>query len=173
MYSVLKYVFNVSIHEHFSVLNVFVVCIRNMAVFKLIALMCTHVYSYMFSTVHPRSQVLMKASNQHIEYWLQKKSSTKYNNHPHYFYKKTQFLWPTLIFYWKFIVVWKWMWPTLFHIIEIHVGCRKLLWPTMIELFSVPVGSPHSLTLQTTNFCSEHWQHLFIRPIWSLTCKTL
>ena len=45
--------FDVSIREHFSVLNVFIVCIRNTAVFKLIPLMCTHVYSYMFSTVHP------------------------------------------------------------------------------------------------------------------------
>ena len=27
--------------------------IRNMAVFKLIPFLCTYVYSYMFSTVHP------------------------------------------------------------------------------------------------------------------------
>jgi hypothetical protein len=46
--------FNVSICEYFSVLNVFTVCIRNTAMFKLIPLLCTHVYSYMFSTVHPR-----------------------------------------------------------------------------------------------------------------------
>jgi hypothetical protein len=45
--------FNVSIREYFSVLNVFIVCICNTAVFKLIPLLCTHVYSYMFSTVHP------------------------------------------------------------------------------------------------------------------------
>jgi hypothetical protein len=44
--------FNVSIREYFSVLNVFIVCICNTAVFKLIPLLCTHVYSYMFSTVH-------------------------------------------------------------------------------------------------------------------------
>jgi hypothetical protein len=33
---------------------VFIVCICNTAVFKLIPLMCTHVDSYMFSTVHPQ-----------------------------------------------------------------------------------------------------------------------
>jgi hypothetical protein len=48
-----KYIFNVSIREYFSVLNVFIVCIHNTAVFKLIPLVCTHVYSYMFSIVHP------------------------------------------------------------------------------------------------------------------------
>src|ERR1700684_3987388 len=48
-----KYMFNVSIREYFSVLNVFIVCMRNTAVFKLIPLLCTHVYSYMFSTMHP------------------------------------------------------------------------------------------------------------------------
>ena len=47
--------FHVSIREYFSVLNVFIVCICNTAMFKLIPLMCTHVYSYMFSTVHPPS----------------------------------------------------------------------------------------------------------------------
>ena len=31
----------------------FIVCIRNTELFKLIPLLCTHVYSYMFSTVHP------------------------------------------------------------------------------------------------------------------------
>ena len=41
----------------FSVINVFIVCIRNTTVFKLIPLLCTHVYSYMFSTVHPPSPV--------------------------------------------------------------------------------------------------------------------
>ena len=46
--------FNVSIPKHFSFLNVFIVCIRNTAVFKLILLVCTHVYSYMFSTLHPQ-----------------------------------------------------------------------------------------------------------------------
>ena len=53
MYSVLKYMFNVSICEYFSVLNVFIVCICNTTLFKLIPLLCTHVYSYMFSTMHP------------------------------------------------------------------------------------------------------------------------
>ena len=36
----------------FLVLNVFIVCIRNTAMFKLTTLLCTHVYLYMFSTVH-------------------------------------------------------------------------------------------------------------------------
>ena len=48
-----EYMFNVSIREYFSVINVFIVCIRNTAMFKLIPFLCTHVYSYMFSTVHP------------------------------------------------------------------------------------------------------------------------
>ena len=39
--------FNVSIREYFSVLNVFIVCIHNTAVIKFIPLLCTHVYSYM------------------------------------------------------------------------------------------------------------------------------
>ena len=47
--------FNVSICEYIQELNVFIVCIRNTAVFKLKPLMCTHVNSYMFSTVHPPS----------------------------------------------------------------------------------------------------------------------
>ena len=47
--------FNVSIREYFSIVSVFVVCIRNTAMFKLIPLLCTHVYPYMFSTVHPPS----------------------------------------------------------------------------------------------------------------------
>jgi hypothetical protein len=51
-----KYMFNVSIHEYFSVLNVFIVCIRNTAMFKLRPFLCTHVYSYMFSTMHPPSK---------------------------------------------------------------------------------------------------------------------
>ena len=45
--------FNVSIREYFSVLNVLIVCIRDTAKFKLIPLMCTHVYLYMFNTLHP------------------------------------------------------------------------------------------------------------------------
>ena len=45
--------FNVSIHEYFLVLNVFIVCIRNTARSKSNPLMCTHVDSYMFNTLHP------------------------------------------------------------------------------------------------------------------------
>ena len=37
----------------------FIVCIRNTAMFKLIPLLCTHVYSYMFSIVHPTRVVRM------------------------------------------------------------------------------------------------------------------
>jgi hypothetical protein len=45
--------FNVSICEYFSVLNVFIICIRNTARSKSIPLLCTHVDLYKFSTVHP------------------------------------------------------------------------------------------------------------------------
>ena len=45
--------FNVSIREYFSVLNMFIVCIRNTARSKSNPLLCTHVDSYMFSTLHP------------------------------------------------------------------------------------------------------------------------
>jgi hypothetical protein len=45
--------FNVSKREYFLVLNVSIVCIRNTARSKSIPLMCTHVDSYKFSTVHP------------------------------------------------------------------------------------------------------------------------
>ena len=34
--------------------NMYTICIHNTARSKTIPLMCTHVYSYMFSTVHPR-----------------------------------------------------------------------------------------------------------------------
>ena len=37
----------------FLVLIVFIVCIRNTAMFKLIPPLSTHVYSHMFSIVHP------------------------------------------------------------------------------------------------------------------------
>ena len=37
----------------------FIVCVRYTAMFKLIPLLCTHVYSYMFSTVHPTRVVRM------------------------------------------------------------------------------------------------------------------
>jgi hypothetical protein len=50
-----KYMFNVSIREYFPVLNLFIVCIRNTARSKSIPLMCTHVDSYKFSTMHPPS----------------------------------------------------------------------------------------------------------------------
>jgi hypothetical protein len=50
-----KYMFNVSICEYFSVLNVCIVCIRNTARSKSIPLLCTHVDSYKISTVHPPS----------------------------------------------------------------------------------------------------------------------
>ena len=45
--------FNVSIREYFSVLNVSIVCICNTARSKSIPLLCTHVDSYKFSTMHP------------------------------------------------------------------------------------------------------------------------
>jgi hypothetical protein len=45
--------FNVSIRACFSVLNVSIICIRNTARSKSIPLLCTHVDSYKFSTVHP------------------------------------------------------------------------------------------------------------------------
>jgi hypothetical protein len=48
--------FNVSIREYFSILNVFIVCIRNTARSKSIPLLCTHVNSYKFSTVHPQGE---------------------------------------------------------------------------------------------------------------------
>jgi hypothetical protein len=47
--------FNVSIREYFSVLNVSIVCICNTARSKSIPLLCTDVDSYKFSTVHPPS----------------------------------------------------------------------------------------------------------------------
>ena len=45
--------FNVSTREYFQLWILFIVCLHNTAIFKLIPLLCTHVYSYMFSTVHP------------------------------------------------------------------------------------------------------------------------
>jgi hypothetical protein len=50
-----KYMFNISIREYFSVLNVFIVCICKTVRSKSIPLLCTHVGSYKFSTVHPPS----------------------------------------------------------------------------------------------------------------------
>jgi hypothetical protein len=47
--------FNVSIRECFSALNMSIVCIRNTARSKSIPLLCTHVDPYKFSTVHPPS----------------------------------------------------------------------------------------------------------------------
>ena len=49
--------FDVSVREFFAVLNVFIVCIRNTAICKLIPLLCTHVYLYIFSTLHPRVNI--------------------------------------------------------------------------------------------------------------------
>ena len=37
----------------------FIVCICNTSIFKLIPLLCTHVYSYMFSIVHPPRVMLI------------------------------------------------------------------------------------------------------------------
>ena len=51
--------FNVSICEYFSFLNVFIVCIRNTARSKSNFLMCTHVDSYMFNTLHPPGNMLL------------------------------------------------------------------------------------------------------------------
>jgi hypothetical protein len=51
--------FNVSIRDYFSNLNVFIVCIDNAARSKSLPLMCTHVDSYKFSTVHPPSDILV------------------------------------------------------------------------------------------------------------------
>ena len=45
--------FNVSIREYFSILNVFIVCIRSTARSKSNPLLCTHEDLYMFSTLHP------------------------------------------------------------------------------------------------------------------------
>jgi hypothetical protein len=41
---------------------VFIVCIRNTAKFKLLPILCTHVYSYMFSIVHPPSVCIIRTS---------------------------------------------------------------------------------------------------------------
>ena len=49
-----KYILNVSIREYFSFLKMFIVCIRNRPRSKSNPFMCTHVDSYMFSTLHPR-----------------------------------------------------------------------------------------------------------------------
>jgi hypothetical protein len=57
--------FNVSIREYFSVLNVSIVCIRNTARSKSIPLLCTHVDSYKFSTVHPPRAEGREAVNFH------------------------------------------------------------------------------------------------------------
>jgi hypothetical protein len=54
--------FNVSKREYFSVLNVFIVCIRNTARSKSIPLLCTHVDSYKFSTVNPRVDIIVEVA---------------------------------------------------------------------------------------------------------------
>jgi hypothetical protein len=56
--------YNVSIHEYFSVLNVFIVCIRNTTRSKSIPLLWIHVDSYKFSTVHPPSSHFLTLSKQ-------------------------------------------------------------------------------------------------------------
>ena len=56
-----KYMFNVSTREYFSVLNMFIVCIRNTARSKSNSLLCTHVDLYMFSTLHPRGVQYMRS----------------------------------------------------------------------------------------------------------------
>ena len=61
-----KYMFNVSISECFSVLNMSIVCIRDTARSKSIPLMCTHVDPYKFSIVHPpRTNHTESPNNQH------------------------------------------------------------------------------------------------------------
>ena len=49
----------------------FIVCIRNTEIFKLIPLLCTHIYSYMFSTVHPpRVALSFLMKNLTIDVWV-------------------------------------------------------------------------------------------------------
>ena len=55
--------FNASIREYFPVLNVFIVCIRNTARSKSNPLLCTHVDSYMFSTLHPPGIICVHSTN--------------------------------------------------------------------------------------------------------------
>ena len=43
--------------------NMYTICIRNTARSKSIPLMCTHIYSYMFSTVHLPSYALGSSSS--------------------------------------------------------------------------------------------------------------
>ena len=43
--------------------NMYTICIRNTARSKTIPLLCTHVYSYMFSTVHPPRVRLSQMEN--------------------------------------------------------------------------------------------------------------
>ena len=46
--------------------NIYTICIRNMARSKSIPLLCTHVYSYMFSTVHPLRVQLFFGDGKHM-----------------------------------------------------------------------------------------------------------
>jgi hypothetical protein len=64
--------FNVSIREYFSVLNVFIVCIRNTARSKSIPFLCTHVDSHKFSTVHPRGGLPIMLQESIEEYTSEK-----------------------------------------------------------------------------------------------------
>ena len=57
---------------------------------------------------------------------LHNKSSTNQSNHVCWF-SRDQLLWLMLIWYLTFRVGWKLMWPTLFFIMKISVGSRKLL----------------------------------------------
>jgi hypothetical protein len=79
--------FNVSIREYFSVLNVFIVCIRNTARSKSIPLMCTHVDSYKFSTVHPPRLDVVRieslTSSFHLScHWILRGNITKCKEYP-------------------------------------------------------------------------------------------
>jgi hypothetical protein len=62
-----KYMFNVSIRECFSVLNMSIVCIRNTARSKSIPLLCTHVDPHKFSSVHPPRVPIEKLNNDRFD----------------------------------------------------------------------------------------------------------
>ena len=63
----------------------------------------------------------------------------KQNNHPCYFFKGKQLMWPTLIFFQEYRMGWKVLWPTLIFIESISMGSTKHhRGPTVIEMFIVP-----------------------------------
>jgi hypothetical protein len=69
--------FNVSIRECFSVLNISIVCICNTTRSKSIPLMCTHVDPYKFSTVHPPSSGSLEGVYKHpIQFSTHENNST-------------------------------------------------------------------------------------------------